>query len=376
MRVNALFRTLSGFYAKRIGRLENKYSTEADAAACGTADCCIGGVAQSRRRLLIAAVIISPFVAAVLALFLGAYGLTPLEVVKILGGAFSGVDSQEAAIVFDIRLPRIFLAGLVGIALGGSGVTLQGIFRNPLVDPYILGVSAGAAFGCSLCIGWLPEIPVQVVAFAFGILSVALTFVIARMQGELSRLPLILSGVIVSAFFTAMVSIVKFLVDPHKLQSIVFWLMGSFALADWRQVGIAALGITVGLAPVVMMRWRLNVMSMGDDEAKVLGIHVVRDRILFVAASTLMVSIAVSVSGIIGWVGLMVPHLIRMMTGPDHRSLVPLSMAGGAAFMIFSDTLARSLSAIDIPVGIITAIIGAPFFVYLMKRGGKESWGR
>ena len=171
-------------------------------------------------------------------------------------------------------------------------------------------------------------------------------------------------------------SIVKFLVDPHKLQSIVFWLMGSFALADWRQVGIAAAGIGAGLAPLVLMRWRLNVMSMGDDEAKTLGVHVLRDRILFVAASTLMVSIAVSVSGIIGWVGLMVPHLIRMMTGPDHRSLVPLSMAGGAAFMIFSDTVARSLADIDIPVGIITAVIGAPFFVYLMKRGGKESWGR
>jgi iron complex transport system permease protein len=173
-----------------------------------------------------------------------------------------------------------------------------------------------------------------------------------------------------------MVSIVKFLVDPHKLQSIVFWLMGSFSLADWRHVKIAGIGIIIGLLPVFLMRWRLNVMSMGEDEAKALGVNVKRERIIFIAASSLAVSIAVSVSGIIGWVGLMVPHLVRMMTGPDHKSLVPLSMAGGAAFMIFADTIARNLTSFDIPVGIITAITGAPFFVYLMKKGGKESWGR
>lgn len=313
------------------------------------------------------------------ALFIGAYGIEPLKIITYLFEILfepAAIDSAEKAILFDIRLPRIVLAGLVGIALSGSGVTFQGIFRNPLVDPFILGVSAGAAFGCALSVGLLPDIPVQLLAFVFGILSVLLTFTVARTQGEVSRLPLILSGVIVSAFFTALVSIVKFLVDPHKLQSIVFWLMGSFALSDWRMVGIAATGIAVGGIPILLMRWRLNVMSMGDEEAKTLGVHVTRERIIFVAASTLMVSIAVSVSGIIGWVGLMVPHLIRMITGPDHRSLVPLTMAGGAAFMIFADTVARSLTNIDIPVGIITAVLGAPFFVYLMKRGGNESWGR
>jgi iron complex transport system permease protein len=331
------------------------------------------------KKILPALIIAAPFLVGWVALFIGAYGIAPFKILTFLFEALfdpSALDSAEKAILFDIRLPRVVLAGLVGIALGGAGVTLQGIFRNPLVDPFILGVSAGAAFGCALSIGLLPDFPVQFMAFAFGILSVLLTFGIARTQGEVSRLPLILSGVIVSAFFTALVSIVKFLVDPHKLQSIVFWLMGSFALADWRLVGIAAIGIAAGLLPVVLMRWRLNVMSMGEEEAKTLGIHVARERIILVAASTLMVSIAVSVSGIIGWVGLMVPHLIRMMIGPDHRSLVPLSMAGGAAFMIFADTAARSLTDVDVPVGIITAIIGAPFFVYLMRRGGKDSWGR
>lgn len=336
-----------------------------------------GVMVKSSLIYLIAA---SPLLVAFPALFIGAYNLSSLAVLKALAEGFhvagSAVDSPEQAIVWDIRLPRVLLAGLVGTALSVSGVTFQGIFRNPLVDPYILGISAGAALGCALTVGFLPHLPVQVMAFGFGILAVFLAYSMAKTQGEVARLPLILSGVIMSAFFMAMVSIVKFLVEPLKLQNIVFWLMGSFSLADWRQVGIAGGGMMVGLIPIVFMRWRLNVLSMGEDEAKALGVHVKRDRLIFIAAATLVVSIAVSVSGIIGWVGLMVPHLVRMIAGPDHRRLVPLSMTGGAAFMIVADTIARNLTNYDIPVGIITAITGAPFFVYLMKRGGKESWGK
>ena len=327
-----------------------------------------------------AAITAAPFIAAWAVLFIGAYNLPPMAVLKTLAGALSlsgvSMDSPEQAIILDIRLPRVLLAGLVGIALSVSGVTFQGIFRNPLVDPYILGISAGAALGCALSVGFLPHLPVQIMAFVFGVLAVFLAYSMAKTEGEVSRLPLILSGVIMSAFFMAMVSIVKFLVEPMKLQNIVFWLMGSFSLADWRLVSIAAGGMAAGLVPIVLMRWRLNVMSMGEDEARALGINVKRDRLIFVAAATLIVSIAVSVSGIIGWVGLMVPHLLRMIVGPDHRRLLPLSMAGGAAFMIVADTIARNLTNYDIPVGIITAITGAPFFVYLMKKGGKESWGK
>jgi len=332
-----------------------------------------------RKPLLYLFIFISPVLAGWVALFVGAFSVSPVMVLKILFNEVmhSGLsDIPEKAIILDIRLPRVILAGLVGIALSGSGVTLQGIFRNPLVDPFILGISAGAALGCALSVGFFSHLPIQLMAFFFGILAVILTYTIGRTQGEVSRLPLILSGVIISSFFTAMVSIVKFLVDPHKLQSIVFWLMGSFSLADWKMVKIAGAGITAGLLPVLLMRWRLNAMSMGENEAKTLGVNVKRERIIFIAASSFAVSIAVSVSGIIGWVGLMVPHLVRMMTGPDHKSLVPLSMAGGAAFMIFADTIARSLTDFDIPVGIITAITGAPFFIYLLKRGGKESWGK
>jgi iron complex transport system permease protein len=334
----------------------------------------------SKKALKTIMIMASPFLIGWVALFIGAYDVSPLMVLKVIGSGIwpflKNPDIEEKAIILDIRLPRIILAGLVGVALSGSGVTLQGIFRNPLVDPFILGISAGAALGCALSVGFFPHLPIQMMAFLFAITAVILAYSIAKTQGKVSRLPLVLSGVIISAFFTAMVSIVKFLVDPHKLQNIVYWLMGSFSLSDWRLVKIAGIGITTGLLPVFLMRWRLNVLSMGEDEASALGVNTKRDRIIFIAGSSLAVSIAVSVSGIIGWVGLMVPHLVRMITGPDHKSLIPLSMAGGAAFMIFADTMARNLTDFDIPVGIITAITGAPFFIYLMKKGGKESWGR
>jgi len=325
-------------------------------------------------------ILISPLIVGWISLFLGAYGITPWMVLKILLNEtlhiFDLGDIPEKVIVIDIRLPRVILAGIVGACLSGAGVTLQGIFRNPLVDPFILGISAGAAFGCAITIGFLSSVPIQFMAFIFGITAVVIAYTVARAQGEVSRLPLILSGVIVSAFFTALVSIVKFLVDPHKLQSIVYWLMGSFSLADWKAVKISLLGVIFGLLPIFLMRWRLNVISMGEEETKALGVNVSRDRLLFIGFSTLAVAIATSLCGIIGWVGLMVPHLVRMLTGPDHKTLVPLSFAAGASFMILADTLSRTLTSFDIPVGIITALTGAPFFIYLMKRGGKEAWGK
>lgn len=323
-------------------------------------------------------IILSPFVVAWFAIFVGTYGVTPVMVLKILVNEIIplglNTDFPEKTIILDIRLPRVILAGLVGIALSGSGVTMQGLFRNPLVDPFILGISAGSAFGCAISVGFFPRLPIQIMAFIFGIVSVLLTYSLAKTQGEISRLPLILSGVIISSFFTALVSVVKFLIDPHRLQSIVFWLMGSFSLADWKFVKISFIGIGLSLLPLYLMRWRLNVISMGENEAKMLGVNVKRDRLIFIVFSTLAVSLAVSVSGIIGWIGLMVPHLVRMLTGPDHKNLVPLSMAGGATFMIFADTVARSLTSFDIPVGIITALIGAPFFVYIMKKSDKANW--
>ncbi len=328
---------------------------------------------RTKTILLMAA----PLLAALLSLFLGAYGMAPVQVLAALRDGLAGIDSPETAIILDIRLPRIALAGLAGMALATSGATLQAVLRNPLVDPFILGISSGAAFGCALTIGFAPFIPLQAAAFLGGGLAVLIACLVARTgDGGMSRLSLVLSGVIVSAFFSAMVSLIKFFVEPMKLQSIVFWLMGSFSLAEWSQARSAGVGILLGCLPVLLLRWRLNVISMGDEEARTMGVNVSRKRIIFITAATLAATSAVAVSGIIGWAGLMVPHLVRMLAGPDHRRLIPLTMAGGATFMILADTAARNMTDFDIPVGIITAVAGAPFFVYLMKRNGKESWGR
>lgn len=325
-------------------------------------------------------ILFSPFFVGWISLFIGSYEISPIIVLKVLLNetlhVFDVQDIPEKAIIWDIRLPRILTAFLVGASLSGAGVTLQAIFRNPLVDPYILGISAGAAFGCAITVGFLEVLPIQLMAFIFAILAVVLAYFIAKTYGEVDRLSLVLSGVIISSFFTALVSIVKFVVDPHKLQSIVYWLMGSFNLADWRTLKLILPGILLGLLPLFLMRWRLNVLSMGDEEAKMLGINVEKERMIFILFSTLSVATATSVCGIIGWIGLMVPHLIRMMVGPDHKVLLPLSFFGGGAFMIAADTLARTLTNFDIPVGIITAVGGAPFFVYLMKKRGRESWGK
>lgn len=325
-------------------------------------------------------IILSPLFVGWISLFLGAYEIGPVLVFKILLnktlGLFELGDIPEKTIVWDIRFPRVLLAFLVGASLAGAGTTLQAIFRNPLVDPFILGISAGAAFGCAITIGFLEVIPLQASAFIFAISAVVFAYFIAKTQGEVGRLSLVLSGIIVSAFFQALVSIIKFLVDPHRLQSIVYWLMGSFSLSDWKTLKIAFPGILLGIFPIFLMRWRLNVLSMGEEEAKMLGVNVGRERILFIIFSTLAVATATSVCGIIGWVGLMVPHLIRMLIGPDHKVLLPLSLAGGGAFMIAADTISRTLTNFDIPVGIITALTGAPFFVYLLKKSGEALWGR
>ncbi len=322
---------------------------------------------------------LSPLVVGFIAIFVGVYKVSVLDCIKIFLSTLGfnlKINSIEKAIIINIRLPRIILAGVVGASLSGSGVVLQAIFRNPLVDPFILGISSGAAFGCAIALSFFSFLPISLMAFVFGIIAVILAYFTAKSQGEINKLSLVLSGVIVSAFFSALVSIVKFLVDPHKLQSIIYWLMGSFSLADWGTVKAAIPGIALGLFPLILMRWRLNVISMGEEEAKALGVNIERERALFIAFSTLAVASATSICGIIGWVGLMVPHLVRMLIGPDHKILLPLSLSAGATFMIMADTLSRTITNFDIPVGIITALTGAPFFIYLMKKSGQTAWGK
>ncbi len=317
--------------------------------------------------------LLSPLPAFLMAMQVGAYSV-PWRAWWHMLASGHGKEVQIQSIVFDIRLPRIVLGMLVGLGLSASGATLQAVFRNPLVDAFILGLSAGAAFGCALSVALVPALPIQVGAFIFSLIAAFLAFTLARTRREVPTLSLILSGVVVSAFFTALVSVIKFMVDPMKLASIVFWLMGSLSQADWRAVRQAGPWILAGAALIWLGRWRLNAMSMGDAEARALGVDVGRERGLFILAAAVTVAAAVSVTGIIGWVGLMIPHIVRMLVGPDHRRVIPLSMAAGASFMVLSDTVARTIVGGEIPVGIITTLFGAPFFIYLLKRGGAESW--
>jgi iron complex transport system permease protein len=264
---------------------------------------------------------------------------------------------------------------MVGAGLSISGASYQGMFRNPLVSPDILGVSAAAGFGASLAILMsLNEGMIQVLALAFGIVGVILTYLISRVYRTTPVLMLVLSGVVVGAFFSAMIAITKYVADPYtKLPAITFWLMGSLSTASARDIITILPSMLIGSVGLLLVSWRINILAMGDDEARSLGIRTELLKGVVIFCSTIVTAAAVCVSGIIGWVGLVIPHIARMMVGPDHRVLLPASIAIGSAYLLFVDNLARTLIAAEIPLGILTAIIGAPFFAYLLRRT-KGGW--
>ncbi len=334
-----------------------------------------------KRRIIIILLLISPLPVFAVSLFLGAYELPPSAVLQMLYAKLSPFSEPSSfpeayqVVLFDVRLPRILLALLVGCALSASGTSLQAVCKNPLVSPYILGLSSGAAFGAALAMVVLPTgISVQICAFLFGLLAVAIAYAIARTKGETPVVSLVLAGVITGAMFSALLSILQFLTDPHRLSNIVYWLMGSFGLSNWYKVKLVSVPILGGVALMILMRWRLNVLSMGDEEAKSAGLNVEWNKVAIIVAAALASACAVSVCGIVGWVGLMIPHIVRMLIGPDHRILLPLSVTFGAAFMVVVDDIARCLTAYDLPVGIISTLIGIPFFAYLLKRTKGGGW--
>jgi len=282
----------------------------------------------------------------------------------------------EAAreIIFGIRLPRLLLALLAGAGLAVSGASLQALFKNPLVNEFTLGISSGAAFGASLSLVFLgSRVPPQFLAFAFAVGAVLIVLAVAR-SSDSPIVTLLLTGVIVSAFFSALLSLVEFFASPYALQSLFYWLMGNLSSSGWGPLALSLPLMAAGIAGLILMRWRLNVLSMSEEEAGALGVNVRREKLLVVGLATLITAAAVSVAGIIGWVGLIVPHLVRMMVGPDNRRVVPLSAALGAAFLMLADDLAKTLaSSFEIPVGIFTSLIGIPFFIFLLRRS-KRVW--
>lgn len=255
-----------------------------------------------------------------------------------------------------------------------AGTAFQSIFKNPLVSPDLLGVSNGAGFGAALAILISGAgVVTQIFAFAFGIISVSVTYLISRAYKAGGILILVLSGVAISAFFSALISAIKFIADPDdKLPEIVYWLMGSLASITMDQLIMIIIPIIVGMFILLTLRWHMNLLAMGDEEAQSLGLNPTRVRLLIIAGCTLLTSAAVSVSGIIGWIGLVIPHMARMIVGPDNKILIPASLSFGASFLLLIDNISRAIISIEISIGILTAIIGVPIFLYLLKRGYSE----
>jgi iron complex transport system permease protein len=272
-------------------------------------------------------------------------------------------------VVFGIRAPRIAGAILVGAALAAAGAAYQGLFRNPLVSPDILGVSSGAALGAILGIFLsLPVVGIQGLAFVGGVIAVALVYFIGTaIRGHDPILVLVLAGVVLGSLFSAGVALLKYLADPYnQLPAITFWLLGSLAGANAADIRSAWLPMLIGLVPLYLLRWRMNVMSLGEEEAQALGVNTRRTRLAIVVAATLMTATAVAMTGVIGWVGLLIPHVARLIVGPDFTRLLPVAMLIGAAFLLGVDTLARTLAAIEIPLGVLTAFVGTPVFIWLL----------
>ncbi len=316
-----------------------------------------------------------PLPVAFISIFLGpAESISPSDVYNWLLNKMSlaskptAVDIQTIeAVILDIRLPRIIMAFFVGAALTTSGASLQAMIRNPLVDPYLLGLSSGAAFGAALAMTGL-NMPVQLSAFIFGLLAVCLTYFLAFRKGEISIISMILSGVIVSGIFTAFLTIVQFMTDPFRLQGIVYWIMGNLHNSSWSGVKSMIIPVISGCIWLFIIRWRLNVISLGDLETKTVGYNPTTLKLIILIPATLIASASVAVSGIIGMVGLAVPHMIRMMIGYDNKKVIPVSFAFGGTFLLLVDNLSRTVSQFEIPIGIFTTLIGGPFFIYLLKR--------
>lgn len=284
-------------------------------------------------------------------------------------------DAEWSAIV-DVRLPRVLLACIVGASLALSGATMQAVFQNPLASPQLLGVSAGASFGgvLTLLLG-LGSFSLVAGSFLGGILALAIVLAVSRLAPGAPLLVLVLSGTVVGAMFNAFVSFITYVADPDgELPSIVFWLMGSLAGADATKVWVAFIPAALGALVVFLLRWRMNILALGDEDAHSLGINPARTRLLLLVVVALMVAGSVAVGGVIGWVGLVIPHLARMLLGQDNRWVIPGSALLGAAYLTLIDTLSRTISAAELPLGILTAVIGAPFFVFLLVHNRNTLW--
>lgn len=305
-----------------------------------------------------------------------AFDYLPLLYKKIMD---IGLNMDEAAryqmisnILINVRMPRILLTFLVGAALSTSGAVLQGIFRNPLVDSYILGISSGAAFGASLAILYSLDL-VNTSAFIAGSLAVILTYLIAGSNKQMSTISIVLSGMIISGVFMALLTVVQYISNPYKLQAIVQWTMGNLHAASWIELKRAFLPILISIVIAYLYRWRINLLALGDDAAKSVGVNPSFDKLILIVCATLMTTTTVAVAGIISFYGLFLPHIVRMLLGSDNSKSIPGNIFLGGSFLLLIDNLSRALFVFEVPIGIFTTILGGAFFVFLMRKN-KLNW--
>ncbi len=326
---------------------------------------------------------VSLFFLVIISTGMGFINISFPDVFKIIGARLTGfnsllagIDDVKTVVVMDVRLPRILTAAIVGAGLALSGAIFQGLLLNPLADPYTLGVSAGAAFGACIAILYntvfstmlISTFSVPVFAFAGGIGTLFFVIYLSSSGGGLSSNNLILSGIIVSAILSAGISLLKYMAD-EKVSVIIFWLMGSFASRSWLDVLLTLSVVSVGFLVAIYYARDLNLISLGERSAASLGINTGRVTLILLITASLIAAICVSVSGIIGFVGLLVPHMIRFITGPDNRKLIPVSLITGALLLLGADTVIRALLPGEIPIGVLTALIGGPFFCYIFRKG-------
>lgn len=330
--------------------------------------------------LIIAAALLVLLIVVGIAFSAGRYPIAFGDVLRVVrawtGGAPHGLDTTIETVVLQIRGPRVIAALLVGAALAAAGAAYQSLFRNPLVSPDILGVSAGAAVGAVLGIFLsLGVVAMQSMAFAGGLAAVGMVYLVAKaVRGHDPLLVLVLVGVVLGSLLGACVALMKYLADPYnQLPAITFWLLGSLASTDARDLWIAAPLMLTGLLPLWLLRWRINVLSLDDEEARALGVSTGRVRLAVIVGATLMTSAAVAISGVIGWIGLVIPHFARLLTGPDFSRLLPVSVLLGAGFLVAVDTLARTMADIEIPLGVLTAFIGTPLFLWQLATA-RRGW--
>jgi iron complex transport system permease protein len=308
-------------------------------------------------------------------LSIGRYPIGPVELLRMLLphlglGGYLAPPSPEMQLVFwNIRVPRTLMSIAVGSGISIAGVVFQALFRNPLAAPDILGVTAGSCFGAALSIMFFTQLAVGVQGFAFifGVVAVSIAYMLADRSWDRSTSVLVISGIVVSAVFQAGVSILMYLADPYdQLTKIVFWIMGSFHVASWAKVQATLPVVVAGSVLLSVFGWRLNIMTQNEEEVQSLGVDVFRWRLFYVGTSTLIVASSVAAVGTISWVGLIVPHIARYLAGTEHRRLIPVAAFIGGGFLLAMDTIARTISASEIPISIVTSIIGAPFLGYLV----------